>query len=226
MKIRNYLLLLVVSAVLPLPNMAHAQIIPVANASFEADVVASGTIDYSNLEDWTASGDSYYGATNPSPSLGAYQNGSNVATVAVSGGGLGSLQQTLSSTFQANTVYTLTVAEGNLDGFPSGTSNTYVSLLAGATSVAKSIPVFAPQYSTSSFMDTSLIFDTSTDPSIVGQAITIQLDCDSTSPYQIAADFDNVRLDAVSSTPEPSTYALLLSGMGVLLWVSRRRLIS
>jgi hypothetical protein len=71
--------------------------------------------------------------------------------------------------------------------------------------------------------DTTLTFDTTIDPSIVGQAITIQLDFYSTSPFLRNAYFDNVRLDAVSAVPEPSTYALMLCSLSVLVWTIRRR---
>jgi len=123
-----------------------------------------------------------------------------------------SVRQDLGDTYAATTVYTLTVAVGNRDGFVSAGNQSILrladasdgSILTESVADASLIPV-------GTFEDRSLIFTTSALGGPIGNAIRIELAVG--DPAGGRAHFDNVRLDA-TVIPEPA--AVLLFGIGLL----------
>jgi hypothetical protein len=134
-----------------------------------------------------------------------------------------SLSQTLSATLAANTTYTLTVAVGARSGaFAFNTfGGALIELYAGSTLIGSA------SYTTQAvgtFLDDTLTFDSNgVDPSLIGQALQIQLHTAAAG----STDFDNVSLDATSdgtsAVPEPSSLLLLATAMTSGLTVARRR---
>jgi hypothetical protein len=128
------------------------------------------------------------------------------------------------------TTYTLTLAIGNenqsdssLYGAPGPVS---FSLLAnGVVFATKTVPNGSVANGT--FKDFTLTYTTTTSASIIGDTLKIQLATlpEEGTAYQPA--FDNVRLDALVEAPpvvpEPSTWALLASGLITLGWLMRRQ---
>jgi len=133
---------------------------------------------------------------------------------------------------QADTTYQLTVAYGRglFDGHPGG----FIALLngtddTGTVLASESVIPFntGGSYGNATFVDMSLSFTTG---SSVSGSLTIELAGTGgfTDPTGVVggegAVFDNVRLDAeTAAAPEPSTYALMASGLLVLLGIQRRR---
>lgn len=143
------------------------------------------------------------------------------------------LAQTLTSTLQANTQYTLEVDVGNiasgiavdntsynLNGFPGAR----LDLLAGGTILHQTLitPGSIPE---GQFATRSVTFTTGATHALLGQALTIRLVnlnvVDPTAPNaDLEVDFDNVRLGTVA-IPEPSTTLLLLSSGALALGLRR-----
>lgn len=107
---------------------ARADLLPIANAGFEADFAAPGTFPVGPVTSWDLldpnsivdfSSDAI-GVVNPTGSTffpAGAPEGNNAALIFLSGdigGGTVSLRQILSSTLQANTRYTLSAMVGNI----------------------------------------------------------------------------------------------------------------
>lgn len=131
-------------------------------------------------------------------------------------------------TYLANTVYTLTVAQTSV----SSQSQSYgvIAMLADgviAQSTATSFSVLNAAYGNPAgivFHDYSVTLDTAVDTSVVGKSISVRLMWlgQPGAQYIQYAYFDNVRLDAVTTTiPEPATLGLLT--LGGLMMLSGRR---
>jgi hypothetical protein len=134
------------------------------------------------------------------------------------------LFQTLSATLQADTAYTLTVAEGRRNGtLAAPTLGSKIILFAGTTAIASSTDDTGPAAGT--FQDqVAFLANSNTFSSLVGQTLSIAIE--TSVPYTVtnqATDWDNVRLDASAAAPEPSTWASLLCGTFALV-AARRRL--
>lgn len=125
-------------------------------------------------------------------------------------------------TFQANTIYTLTVAQGSETNAAHHFGT--IALVADGTLAASTKTPFATLHPGAPvvFNDYSVTLNTTLDPSVVGKAITIQL-LRQAEPGAIgyySAVFDNVRLDATATIPEPATMGLL--AIGALMMLPRR----
>lgn len=133
---------------------------------------------------------------------------------------IATISQTLSNTYQAGQVYTLTVQVGDSYEGPSPVSDPVnnpdglayaIQLMAGSTVLASASDTVFPAANNSIFVP--VVFDTADDPSAIGQPITIAI----RGYTGGSATFDNVTLDAV---PEPAALSLL--GLGVLGLLRRR----
>jgi hypothetical protein len=150
------------------------------------------------------------------------------------GQGVYGFVQTLSSTLQASTQYTLQVEIGNiasglaldntffnLDGFP----GYRIDLLAGGVVIAQDNNSLAGAIPEGQWATGTVSFTTGASHSQLGQALGIRLvNLNVVDPAFPAAnlevDFDDVRLDA-TAIPEPTTMVLLLAATAVL-WFRRR----
>ena len=149
------------------------------------------------------------------------------------------LVQTLASTLQANTMYTLQVEIGNiasgtavnndffpLDGFP----GYRVDLLAGGVVVAQDNNSLAGTIPDGQFGTSTVNFSTGAAHPQLGQTLGIRLVNlnieDPTFPNSdLEVDFDNVRLDAVA-VPEPSSIFLAVAAIVLIaggFWRQRSR---
>ena len=135
--------------------------------------------------------------------------------------GVSVLSQTLSDTYQAGYVYTLTVQVGDSYEGPSPVSDPVnnpdgrayaIQLLAGTDVVAEVFDTTFPVANNSILVP--VVFDADQVPSAIGQPITIAI----RGYTGGSATFDNVTLDAV---PEPAALSLL--GLGALGLLRRRR---
>jgi hypothetical protein len=138
--------------------------------------------------------------------------------VAYSNGG--SISQTLSSSLAANTLYTLTVAVGNrLDTFINNLATTYIIQLYAGNTLLNSITGSNTAIPLGTFLDVSFNYMSS----VTLPAGNLSIVLSSVGPQSV---FDNVRLDATSgatSVSEPNSLTLLAAGLGLALFVFRRR---
>lgn len=195
--------------------------VPVANPSFEEQVLPPGGIFFSPtpITGWTATatGGSDRGLWHFPENFG--QDGNNVAFVGVGN----SMAQGLSHAIVANSTYTV----GFLFGSVGQSSLGVVELYAGGTvsngvvtggTLLDSLVVTRPFFVTNLVAHT---FDWSSPLSglPVGENLSIRL------AYAAGANvplFDNFQV-SYAPIPEPASAALLLAGLGTLLWVRRRR---
>lgn len=238
-----------------LATAARAVDLPVLNAGFEADVVTPGAFVVLMPQGWQAFDPSgmlnqstnALGVIRPLPGTeyfpGGTPEGDNAALVFLAGpqAGEAGLQQTLGSTLQPLTRYTLTVQVGNiasgtslpgssggpgvffdLDGFP----GYRIELLAGGQVLAadSSSTGVIPE---GEFRLATLSFETGASPALAGQALGIRLvnlkQPGTPEVPNIEVDFDAVRLQA-QPVPEPAGWALMGAGTALLLaWRRRRR---
>jgi hypothetical protein len=229
---------------------ASAASLDIANPSFEADLIPAGTFQlYPNpvtLAGWTPydpngllnNNTRSVGVLDPAGTpffLEPVPHGNNAALLYIEGvAGLGpvGLQQTLSSTLQANSAYSLTVGVGNiasgtgLAGSPSvaffnlaGFPGYRVELLAGGNVLAADDNSLGTSIAEGYFETTTVNFSTAAAHPLLGQALGIRLinlNLPGTPEAPaIEVDFDHVQLN-VSPVPEPETWAFLLAGLGVI----------
>jgi hypothetical protein len=216
---------------------SHAVPVIIPNASFESPGSAQSTSSNVNLvSGWVfnVKGGSQFGTGSIASnySVAGTSSGSYYATI---NNDWPDVTDTITSaaslgTITALTTYTLTLAIGNenksdssLYGAP---GNLSFSLLAnGVVFATETVPNGSVANGT--FKDFTLSYTTPGSASIIGDSLKIQLATlpEEGTAYQPA--FDNVRLDAVVEdqpvVPEPSTWALLASGLLTLRWVMRRQ---
>ena len=128
-------------------------------------------------------------------------------------------------TISGLTTYTLTLAIGNRSGtgLYHDPGNVSFSLLANGVAFATKT-VNNGTVPDGTFQDFTLTYATPSSGSLIGQNLTLQLAAlpEQGSAYQPA--FDNIRLDATTMpASEPTTWALLVSGVLVLCWLRRRQ---
>ena len=230
---------------------AHAVSLPVANPGFEADFAAPNSFPVLTPQGWSLYDPSgivefnldAIGVLNPTASTffpAGAPEGSNVALVFLSGdvgGGRAGVSQILAVTLESETIYTLTVAVGNiasgfgappfdsffnLDGFP----GYGVQLLAGDAVIAEDANTLAATLGEGSF-DTSVVaIEIGTEHAQLGAALAIRLVNLNTpgTPDEpgIEVDFDDVHLDA-TPVPAPSRVAQSLGAIATLVALCRRR---
>lgn len=232
---------------------AHALDLPIVNAGFEADAITPGAFVVLLPQGWQAwdpagmlnQNTNALGVIRPLPGTeyfpGGSPEGDNAALVFLAGPQVGEagLQQTLASTLQPLTRYTLSVQVGNiasgtslpgsssgpgvffdLDGFP----GYRIELLAGGQVLAadSSSTGVIPE---GEFRLATLSFETGANPALAGQALGIRLvnlkQPGTPTVPNIEVDFDAVHLQA-QAVPEPAGWALMGAGTALLLGWRRR----
>jgi hypothetical protein len=195
-------------------DVLQASTIPIANSSFEADVLPSGAFDVGNVPGWTGSTGAFFSTYHPTTGQfpGGVPDGVNVAAVQS-----GNIFQTLSANLTANNQYTLLVSVGQRADFPLGT---YLITFEAGGSVLASESSQTPALGT--FATSSISFFAAPGNLHLGQPLTIRLS--ETNTGQV--DYDFVRLDATSTTagvPEPATVTLIAAGFAALTLLRRTR---
>jgi len=245
-RLAEQLIIISVIAVTTACLPVHAQSIIITNASFESPVTPSTT--FSGSMSTAPPGWAVYnlgatnnlrqfGVLNPTGTLffpGGVPHGSNVGvvflqnTTSIAEAGL---QQTLSSTLQLNTTYTLQVAVGNIARDPRPPFNAFnfngfpgyrIDLLAGTTVIASDLNLLAP--AEGAFLTSTLNATIGDVRQFAGQPLGIRLV--NLNGSGIEVNFDDVRLQA---TPVPEPTGLLLIAIATvgaaarLRWPSRTR---
>lgn len=206
------------AAALLCTGIAFGDPVPIADHSFETnpDITAAGGWSNEIGPDWNGTNGTNDGSAFEEWIDGFSADGTN--HVGMAEGYM--IWQDLTDTYQANTIYTLTVAIGNRDGHTNLVSNesTYGLGLNDGTVLAGTFANAGDLTGPGSFTDApSLVFDTTSNPGIVGQSIRVGLQAGGLG----RSHFDNVRLDA-APVPEPAAGVLaFLSLMGVMAF--RRR---
>jgi hapalindole H/12-epi-hapalindole U/12-epi-fischerindole U synthase len=228
----------------------NALAIVVLNHSFEDDPTNSGPFFFGDPAGWSLIDDggiiSPGSFTNVQGTLslpgqpfygGGAPDGNNVALLFISGSnqvgtseiGLG---QVLTTNLAANTQYTLSVEVGNI-GSGSGTFDLSgfpgyrIELLAGGNVLVDDVELTDSPIGEDEFQTRNLTFSTGTNPLFLDQALEIRLFNlninDNSNGTALEVNFDNIRLDAVSTVPGPASLPLMSSGLGLLGYLRWRR---
>jgi hypothetical protein len=204
----------------------------VQNFSFEQDVIPNDSITaYPNpdapnqITNWTApdvagifntTGNAAYTTPDPDGNQIAFNDSSTP------------IAQTLGVDLEAG-VYTLTIATGwrTTDGYAGGTFGLYTVNANPALEIPLAAQALVKPSTAGTFQDEHVQLTVLAGDPNIGNPFQVELS--GISPHNGdlgTTDFDNVRLDFVAA-PEPSTFALVAGGMGLLFGVARmRRLVS
>jgi RHS repeat-associated protein len=169
--------------------------IPIANPSFEAQVLEEDVFTIGSLTDWTLTGGNFAGAWNPGPTRypgGLAPDGQNIAY-----SNDAAISQLLSESLRANTRYVLTVAVG--DRLDNAFTAFLIQLRAGGqvlASTANPLPL------NGTFRDVSVVFDTPSVHPMLGQPLEIRLSGGT------GVNWDNVRLTATEIFVPPQGMTL------------------
>jgi hypothetical protein len=235
---------------LSLAGVASADPVTIVNPSFESPggtfslsvtgwnqiITGGGSEGTYNPYEFYGPNAYYVGAnpgTDPANSGPGYPgiNGEELAWTFITDAGSG-FSQTLSATLQAGASYTLTVSEGQRNGFDvTGTNNgsvppslgSLIELLAGSTVIASALDELGP--GPGRFADQVAFLPTSNAyAGLIGQQLSIRLlTVNNPTANNQGTDWDNVRLDATTSaTPEPATLAMAIFGIVGLVTLRRR----
>jgi hypothetical protein len=223
-------------------GVASADMITVPNFSFESPET-SGVYAVTG----TAQGAPTNGGTNAVPDwtfvnnewAGTYDGfvdaGSRTAFINVNNGsGNATITSAPVTTILADTNYILTVAVGNPPGTgaPFADPGTAVLNLLANTTLAPTVfsivatnsalhPISTANIPDGTYKDFNVDLTAAQATALAGDQLEIQMATTDGSSGQFQITFDNVRLDAVA--PEPSTYAMLFGGVGLLVLVARFR---
>ncbi len=207
---RHYTLAVIALSLLAAP--ATADMIPVLNPGFEIPVLPSpGSFTSDVVPDWVTSGNT--GVLWPTAAMfpAGAPEGRNVAG-AGDAGEAGSISQVLAATLESNTVYTLQVDVGQRLDFPFASYT--VALIANGVTLASDSSL-SPSPGT--FLTDTIQYNSGSNPAQLGQSLEIVLSA--TAGGQ--ALFDDVRINAFSLVPDPSSLALC--GVGFLALVVFKR---
>jgi PEP-CTERM motif len=229
MKNKNYRMLLPVASLagfLFTTPTVHAASLLITNPSFETDVITNpGDSSPANITGWTdLGGDPGYGRT----AIGQFPSGApDGVNYAYTNTAADTLSQTLTSSLEADTTYTLTVATGWRADLPGAGYPNYpgykIELWAGGNLLATDSAIVNGGTGVGPTIGTwKDVTATYTSPSTVtpGQFLEVRLLAGATvnGTSAIQTNYDNVRLVSV---PEPSSTLLL--GLGTLFLLRRRR---
>jgi hypothetical protein len=223
------------AAVLLLTTLVlHATPVTVPNASFESPSSPTSTsTNFNVVSGWVfnVKDGSQFGTGSIASkySSAGTSSGFNYATINNDFPGVTDTITSAASlgTITPLTTYTLTIAVG--DETQSDTSlygapgNVSFSLLANGVAFAtKTVPNGSVANGT--FADFTLTYATPSSGSIIGENLEIQLATLPETGTAYQPGFDNVRLnETVMAVPEPTTSALLASGLLALCWLMRRQ---
>jgi hypothetical protein len=196
----------------------RADSITIQNFSFENPTLASGA-----FTDYGAEPNTILGWTNPNMAGVQHYSPDQYASVPDGVNGAFSdsttpIAQILSAPLEVGT-YTLTIAGGWRNGknYDGGTFGLYT---AGGTQLATQDFV-APTIQ-GTFVDSTLTFTVLPTNAFLSQDLQIEMAGRLTDLSNGTMDFDNVRLN-FAAVPEPSTYAMIIGGMSLLLGLARVR---
>lgn len=198
-----------VTVLVGLTTTASAAPVLIVNAGFEAPSLVDSQAIF-GVAGWVNVGDS--GTFDPHPaalSAGAPE-GDNVAFASY---GSPTISQVLTTSAQANTLYTLTMLVGHREDTNSF-GGYQAELWAGGTLLAQDNNSLAP--AEGQFLLSTVQYFVASGDAAVGSLLQIQF---RSLGYQTV--FDDVRLDAIERVPEPALLALL--GLGCAAAARRRR---
>jgi hypothetical protein len=229
------------------PKLSLADFLLINNHSFEAATVAPGNFSTTSAPSgWSAYGNIDFnartiGVLNPNSTTlygSGPPDGNNVGVVflldnsgdqSAFANSEAGMQQTLTSTLQNNSTYTLTVQVGNISNDSSFPHNSFqffgfpgyrVDLMAGGTILASDSSLVSGSPSEGNFQLSTVSFTAGNAHALAGQSLGIRL-VNLNNSTGIEVNFDNVQLQ-VTAVPEPSSLLLGTSAIGMLaLW--RRR---
>ncbi len=179
------------------------------------------------------------GAPYPATVTANFKNATNgTARLISSSGGLGSYYQNTGTVFAANTTYVLsayTTGQSTGNDYTgvglSGSSPLTLSQVALNTDgFSTSTPVYSDFVSmqlvadSTKFQQETLTIDTASPEfsGLVGQNIVVNLLANNGSYFGRVQDFTGVSLTYVTDVPEPSTWAMMLGGLGLLAFLQCR----
>jgi hypothetical protein len=192
-----------------LPDASSADEVAIVNAGFEDQVLGNGAFSFS-IPGWTNAGDS--GTFNPTTGQFASEapEGSNVAFSSNAGP---VISQVLAAVLDIDTEYTLSVLVGDRLDLPfPGYS---VQLLAGGVILAEDNNSMSPV--NGDFFESTVTYESSLSDTQIGEALEIRL-----RGFGQQVNFDDVRLNAVASIPEPSGMVILGLGAAFGCLIRRR----